>query len=219
MTTPAISQIPSEDEFIALLLSADRLAVQGLFANIPDLEQVMAIIEGLIVPALEKIGQRWESGELSLSQIYVSGRICEDIVDSLLPDNDPQRINQPTLAITVLDDFHLLGKRMVAATLRASGYNLIDYGRMQIDEIVDSVKRDRPDILLISVLMLPSALRIKELRQQLEALDQPIKLVVGGAPFRFDPQLWQEVGADAYGNNASDVVAVIRNVLGGTNAK
>jgi methanogenic corrinoid protein MtbC1 len=218
MTTPSSNKLPSEDDFIALLISADRLAVQSLFAELPESAQATPIIEQLIVPALEKIGQRWEDGELSLSQIYVSGRICEDVVDTLLPDGDPNRISQPVLAITVLDDFHLLGKRMVAATLRASGYNLIDYGRMQIEQVIEAVKRDQPDVLLISVLMLPSALRIKELRQQLHARGLPTRLVVGGAPFRFDPQLWQEVGADACGDNASDVIALIRNVLGESNA-
>jgi methanogenic corrinoid protein MtbC1 len=209
--------LPSEEELVALLLAADRLGIQSLFAEDTPPDQVMPIIEQLIVPALEAIGRRWEQGELSLSQIYMSGRICEDLINALLPDSDPRRINQPVLAITVLDDFHLLGKRMVAANLRAAGYTLIDYGRQQISDLVASVERDQPDVLLISVLMLPSALRVKELRRHLAARNQSCKIIVGGAPFRLDPLLWQEVEADACGNNASEVVGLIQQVVGEVN--
>jgi len=34
-------------------------------------------------------------------------------------------------------------------------------------------------------------------------------VIVGGAPFRFDPQLWKEIGADAMAYSAADAIAVI----------
>jgi methanogenic corrinoid protein MtbC1 len=37
---------------------------------------------------------------------------------------------------------------------------------------------------------------------------------VGGAPFLFDDQLWQEVGADAMGKSASDAVAIVERLMG-----
>jgi len=33
---------------------------------------------------------------------------------------------------------------------------------------------------------------------------------VGGAPFIFDPNLWQEVGADAMGRNAADAIKLLQ---------
>ncbi len=61
--------------------------------------------------------------------------------------------------------------------------------------------------------MLPSALKIKELKDKLENMD--VKIIVGGAPFRFDDQLWREVGADAMCKNASEAVSIIHHVIGG----
>ena len=40
------------------------------------------------------------------------------------------------------------------------------------------------------------------------------KVVVGGAPFLFDDQLWQEVGADAMGKSAADAVAIVTRLMG-----
>ena len=80
---------------------------------------------------------------------------------------------------------------------------------MDMDQLVARVKADGIRILLISVLMLPSALRVRQLRERLEAEGCRPKLVVGGAPFRFDEQLWKEVGADAVGHTASEAIAVV----------
>ena len=41
-----------------------------------------------------------------------------------------------------------------------------------------------------------------------------IKIVVGGAPFNFDEKLWEEVGADIMGNNASDAMKIIKKFNG-----
>ncbi len=59
------------------------------------------------------------------------------------------------MAIAVLDDYHLLGKRMVYSVLRASGYELTDYGTVDGDALVGHVVRDGIVVLLISVLDAP----------------------------------------------------------------
>ena len=84
---------------------------------------------------------------------------------------------------------------------------------MDVDELADRVAADGVRILLISVLMLPSALKIKALRAALDVRGVSVKLAVGGAPFLFDPELWREVGADATGRGAADAVAIVRRWL------
>jgi methanogenic corrinoid protein MtbC1 len=63
-------------------------------------------------------------------------------------------------------------------------------------------------------LILPSALKVKEVCAQLKARGADVKVVVGGAPFLFDDQLWNEVGADAMGQSASDAVAIVERWMG-----
>ena len=83
----------------------------------------------------------------------------------------------------MLDDYHVLGKRVVTAFLRAAGYIVADYGRTAPGELVEEVKSLKPPILLISVLMLPSALKVKEVTAQIRNdMEKPPKIFVGGAP-------------------------------------
>lgn len=202
------------NDFERSLLQVDRIAIKKFLVSPRDGASPLQRVEGLVIPALERIGQKWTTGEVSLSQVYMSGRICEEMVDLVLPPADPVRRNFPPMAIAVLEDYHILGKRIVYSCLRASGYELFNYPRMSVSELVHRVVQDKIEILLISVLMLPSALRVKDLRAGLEQVGWSVKIGVGGAPFRFDEDLWREVGADAVGHSASDAVAMIQSFLG-----
>lgn len=201
---------PSTREFCDALASLDRLRIEALFAQAAGYRTPMAAVEALMVPALVELGEQWNAGRIALSQIYMSSRICEDIVERALPAGKAGHQDHTRLAIAVLCDYHTLGKRIVLSVMRASGLDILDYGRMEVDALVERVVADEVRILLISVLMLPSALKVKAVRAGLDARTAKVKIAVGGAPFLFDPALWREVGADAMGRNAADAVAIVR---------
>jgi methanogenic corrinoid protein MtbC1 len=192
------------------LESLDRPKVEAIFQQALAQQLPMQVLENLIVPALEQLGEEWCSGKIALSQIYMSSRICEDMVSRVLPPMAPERISQPRHAIVVLNDYHTLGKRIVLSVMRASGFDTLNYGRMSVDELVERVIADKLKILLISVLMLPAALQVKEVRAALNARGVQVRIAVGGAPFLFDTELWREVGADAMGRNAAEAVSIVR---------
>jgi len=157
-------------DFEQALLSLDRLKVQKMVMELDESWMPIQRVEKLVAPALERIGSGWEQGKVSLSQVYMSGRICEELVDTWLPSTAAGRKNQPRMAIAVLNDYHM---------------------------------------------MLPSALSVKDVKARLNGAGSDIKIVVGGAPFRFDSQLWQDVGADAMARNASEIGEIIFRLTGG----
>jgi methanogenic corrinoid protein MtbC1 len=200
----------SANELHAALVALDRPRIEELFGAAVRRDGAMRAIEELMVPALIQLGEEWDSGQIALSQIYMSSRICEDIVERALPASAAERKSHPRLAIAVLSDYHTLGKRIVLSVMRASGFEVLDYGRMDVAPLIERVLADEVEILLISVLMLPAALKVKSVRAALDARNAGVKIAVGGAPFLFDPELWREVGADAVGRNAAEAVAIIR---------
>lgn len=201
------------ERFEQALLAVDQLEAQRLLAEAGKILTPLQLVDEIIAPALEHIGEKWEHGAAALSQIYMGGRICEALVDNLMPPGSSRRLLRPKVAIVVLDDFHFLGKNLVYSALRASGFDPLDWGHATVEELVERVRVEGIEVLLISTLMLPSALRIKEVRAKLDALGLHTKIVVGGAPFRFDPQLWREVGANACGQNALDAIEIVRGLV------
>lgn len=200
----------SANELYAALAALDRPRIEALFDAAVRRDGAMQAIEKLMAPALMRMGQEWDSGRIALSQIYMSSRICEDIVERTLPESSAERKSHPRMAIAVLSDYHTLGKRIVLSVMRASGFEALDYGRLDVEPLIERVLADEVKILLVSVLMLPAALKVKLLRSAFDARGAQVKIAVGGAPFLFDPELWREVGADAVGHNAADAVAIIR---------
>lgn len=200
------------ERFEKSLLALDGLASAKLVTETAGQLTAMELVDHVVVPALTRIGESWERGTIALSQVYMSGRICEELVDRLLPPGNPQRKDQPPMAIAVLEDYHLLGKRIVTAVLRAGGFDLQDYGRVTVDEVIALAKKDGIRLLLISTLMLHSALRVREVVAGLAKENLQVRIVVGGAPFIFDERLWRDVQADAMGRSASEVTEIVRRL-------
>jgi methanogenic corrinoid protein MtbC1 len=200
------------EQFEQALLSADRITAQKIFFQSKQNLSPIALIDNTIVPVLEKIGRDWEQGNVSLSQVYMSALICEELSEAVTPSFDQRQRAKSKLAIAVLEDYHLLGKKIVSAVLRASGFVFLDYHRVTVNELIRQVKNDRIEILLLSILMFPSALKIKDFKNELQKQNLKTKIIVGGAPFRLDDQLWEKVGADAMGKSASEAVSLILNM-------
>jgi len=204
-----------EKEFENALLEFDRIKAEKIFRSFDNDRDKIDFINSVVVAALKNIGDGWESGKFALSQIYMSGKICEELVESLKFGPVIKRKNKMKTAIATLEDHHKLGKRMVMSVLNSYGYNVIDYGHgVTVDELKNLVVKDEIDILMISVLMLPSALKIKDLTDILKKERPATKVVVGGAPFTLDEGLWKRVGANFYGKSAADAVEILKKIAG-----
>lgn len=198
------------EAFEKALISYDKLEVNKILQHFLAEKNGIDFIDEYIVKSLTSIGEKWERGEVALSQIYMSSRLCEEIASSILEEKNFTIKNAKPIAIVTLEDYHTLGKKIVSAVVRSSGFDLIDYGSISgSEEIIKRVTEDRIKILMISVLMYPSALKIKKISQMLHEKDPSIKILVGGAPFLMDSTLWKEVGADKMGKSAADNIAII----------
>ncbi len=205
-----------QSRFKDALLVLNRIECRSIINEYNELHGGFAGVDGIIVPALTSIGDDWEKGVLALSQVYMSGRICEELLNDLNIDTSIEKISELRIASTVYEDYHLLGKRILDSLLKSSGYAAIDwgYGTTQ-SEIISRLEAEPVDVLLISTLMLNSAIHIKTLTAQIKELKIPVKIAVGGAPFRLDPELWKYVGADYFGYSAHDVLAILEQIEGG----
>jgi len=196
--------------FEKALINYDKLEVNKILLHFLAEKNGIDFIDEYIVKSLTSIGDKWEKGEVALSQVYMSSRLCEEIAISILAEKNFPIKNAKPIAIVTLEDYHTLGKKIVSAVVRSSGFDLIDYGSIsESEEIIKRVTEDRIKILMISVLMYHSALKIKKISKMLHEKDPSVKILVGGAPFLMDSTLWKEVGADEMGQSAADDIAII----------
>jgi methanogenic corrinoid protein MtbC1 len=201
-------------EFEEALLSLNRVAAKNLITHEFTGDNALELINNIITPALESIGNMWSRGEIALSQEYMAAKICEEIVEKILPLESSSRKEGPVIGITTLGDEHMLGKRIVASFIRANGFNIHDYSHMETEKIAIKAKEDGVEVIMVSTLMLHLAYEVKKLRYFLDSEGVNTKIIVGGAPFLFDRDLWKEVGADAMAVDAMESVKKIYEIRG-----
>lgn len=202
-------------KFEEALLSVDRQSAREVLMAAVEKYGENQAVDQLIVRVLDHIGEKWESGDAALSQVYMSGVICEELISEFTEaPSDIDAQDQPKIAIVTFMDYHSLGKRIVLSVLAANGLKALDYGQgIDTETLLKKVHADGIRILLISTLMLHSALRISDVRRGIDRLGLDVRIVAGGAPFRFDETLWKQVGADAMGRTSSDASIIVRHML------
>ncbi len=207
MTSSAIERT------ISAILSLDEADLEKLVHQSMASMTPLQVAEEIISPALERIGILWEEGTANLAQIFLGSRLCEDLLQRILPQEAHWRKDSPVIAITNYDDHHSLGKKIVYMTLRSAGYDIIDLGWTDANSIALKVKEHQVEVLMVSTLMLRSALKTREIPRLLREGRSSAVMVVGGAPFIFDPELAREVGAEALGSSGADAAGIVQALL------
>lgn len=201
-------------KFYNALVSIERDAVfKMIFESLENGFSILSIFDKIIVPAMEQVGKDWENGIISFSQVYMSGKICEDIAGKFA--DAPAAGNNPEICLCVLNDYHTLGKKLIAMFLAGAGYTVRDLGRVSTSELVETIKKGSYSVCFISVLMLPSAYSVADVKTGILQEKLDTKIIVGGAPFRLNPELWKEVGADDYGKTAGDALSLAARYVSG----
>jgi len=116
---------------------------------------------------------------------------------------------------TVKGDLHDLGKNMVAAMLRTSGFEVLDLGKdTPADKIIAAINEKEPAIIGMSALLTTTVPYQETVIKKLvaEGIRDKVKVMVGGAPVT--PEWAEKIGADGYANNAPEAVEVARKLVG-----
>ena len=177
------------------------------------LEQGMAV-------AMFDLGEMWKRGEVFLPEVVASAEVfkrCNAIIEPiLLAQKDPDaEANVLVLMCTVKGDLHDLGKNMVGAMLRTSGFDVHDMGKdVSADRIIEAIEEMNPQILGMSALLTTTVPYQETVIKRLVAagLRDKIKVMVGGAPVT--PEWADKIGADGYANNAPEAVEIAKKLVG-----
>jgi methanogenic corrinoid protein MtbC1 len=203
------------------LIGAERdlaiAATQRLLDH--EVDPTVILEEGMAV-AMFDLGEMWKRGEVFLPEVVASAAIfkaCNELVEpALLAKKDPNAAaNTLVLMCTVKGDLHDLGKNMVGAMLRTSGFDVHDMGKdVNAEKIMAAIDELHPQILGMSALLTTTVPYQETVIKKLVAagMRERVKIMVGGAPVT--PEWADKIGADGYANNAPEAVEVARKLVG-----
>ncbi len=175
-----------------------------------DLDPIVVIEQGL-AKGLRIVGEAFGRGEAYLTDLMFAAEAMKasaSLVEPVLLSKHKQREFKGAVLIgTVEGDIHDIGKSIVAATLEAHGFNVVDLGvDVPSSTFVAKSGELKPNILGMSALLSTTMVQQKTVIEDLRAqgLKEKVRVIVGGAPVTADWAI--EIGADSYGVDANDAV-------------
>lgn len=215
---PQVDFFAQSQKYFEYLIVGDRGNARKIVDDLLT-KQVSAsdILLKVITPAMDNIGNLQSRQEISLSQIFISAKITDEMLGRLLPLLPAKPMGLGKIVIgNAFGDYHGLGRKIVATFLRFYGFEVIDLGESVPNEkFVETVARENASLIFVSALLLHTAKQIPMLRSMLKErkMDQ-VKIIAGGAPFNFDRQLYQQLGCDGTAPNGLMAVKVAKSLLG-----
>ncbi len=168
----------------------------------------LEIVNNEIIPALNIVGEGFESKKYFLPQLIMSAETAKEAFNVIKNSvyQTKSKNDCTVILATVEGDIHDIGKNIVKLLLENYGFNVIDLGKdVAPDIIVDSTIKNNAKIVGLSALMTTTVPSMEKTIALLKEKAPTIKTVVGGAVLTDDYA--KKIGADYY---AKDAMATVR---------
>ena len=118
----------------------------------------MVIVNEVLIPALDKIGEDFEKGTLFLPQLIMAASVAQaafEVIREHMVQSNAAPVSKGKIVIaTVKGDIHDIGKNIVKVLLENYGYDVIDLGKdVEYQAVVDAVRENDVKLVGLSALM------------------------------------------------------------------
>ena len=201
------------DEAIARGLKSDAA---NLAKTALETETELSLVEGHLIPALDKVGADYEAGRAFLPQLLSAAQAAQavfEVIRTSIAQKGGAPVKKGKLVIaTVQGDIHDIGKNIVKTVLENYGYETIDLGRdVPPEAILQTVQEQDVRLVGLSALMTTTLPAMEDTVRLLHTLPDPPTVMVGGAVVT--PGYAAGLGAH-YARDARQAVEIARKVLG-----
>jgi len=174
----------------------------------------MEIINGHLIPALDKVGDDYEKGIIFLPQLLMSAESAKAAFETLKTFMSKQEKASANFAVekrgkivlaTVKGDIHDIGKNIVKVLLENYNFDVIDLGKnVEPSFVVQTVLNENVRLAGLSALMTTTVVYMEETIKLLKEKAPDCRVIVGGAVLT--REYAEKIGADFYAKDAMSSV-------------
>ena len=198
-------------KYLEAILEGDRTAAESLIlATLDEGTTIAEVYEGILAPAQARLGRMWHRGEISVADEHFGSATTQSVMSLLRPRFAKAKPNGRILVATSTPgDLHEIGLRMVTDLFEIDGWTVIYLGaNTPTTDLIELLDRRRPNLLALAV---STGLTLRDAGDLLDRIRETssiaeMKVLIGGPPFRFAPDLWRELGADGCATSSSEAV-------------
>jgi corrinoid protein of di/trimethylamine methyltransferase len=200
----------------AAVEAGDEAGAASAASRLLEIGVAPTIVTGALSRAMGRLGEQFHRLDIFVPDLLVAADAFEAATAVLEPAlKASPRKPKGTIVIGVVEgDIHTLGKNLVRVMLSADGFEVHDLGRdVKVAAFVDAALERRADIIAMSSLMTTTMDRMRDVVGLLvsRGVRDGVRVMVGGAPVT--QAYADEIGAEGYGEDASDAVATANRLM------
>lgn len=159
----------------------------------------ISILEKGLITGINVVAEKYREEKVNVPEVLMATHSMHtglSVIESLLTAPTKKGLGKIILG-TVAGDLHDIGLSIVKAMTMTTGAKVIDLGvNVTPKRFARAVRKEKPDILMISALLTTTMSVMKDVIVELEAqgLRSGVKIIVGGAPIT--DAFAKEIGAD-----------------------
>lgn len=186
-------------------------------AELLETREALEIIQEEMVPALDRVGQKFEKGIMFLPQLLMSAEAAkaafEIIKIRLAEGGEKQEKKGKIILATVKGDIHDIGKNIVKVLLENYSYEIIDLGKdVPPETVVETAVEKQVRLVGLSALMTTTVPSMEETIKLLRKQAPKVKVMVGGAVLT--EEYARTIDADQYCKDAMASVKYAESIFG-----
>jgi methanogenic corrinoid protein MtbC1 len=171
------------------------------------------ILEGALIPAMERVGKKFAESKVFVPQMLMSARAMGASMFQLKPFFASGAIKTKGTFIigTVKGDLHDIGKNLVSMMVEGGGWSIVDLGVDVGSEKFITALKDHPGAVVgLSALLTTTMVNMGEIVTTIREQVPGTKILVGGAPVNND--FCQKIGADFYAPDPQKAVEYLNKI-------
>ncbi len=213
---PRQDSVPEKSEGIhSAVVSGDTHRITTLVKDALEISDARTIIDTQIIPALDKVGDFFETGVYFLPQLMRSAQTVQlafEILEPLLSACDTESRPGTIVLATVKGDVHDIGKNIVGMMMKSHGFIVHDLGKdVPAQEIIEKAKQLDADIIGLSALLTTTLDQMRIVTKMAEEADLRAKIMVGGAAVTKD--FADSINAHCYAKDANEAVILAKQIM------
>ncbi|HEV2705814.1 MAG TPA: cobalamin-dependent protein [Pyrinomonadaceae bacterium] len=204
-------------QYLRLLLSGERHAASRLILDAVDSGVALKdIYLHVFQTSQREIGRLWQLNQVSVAQEHYCTAATQLIMAQLYPRIfRTEKNGRRLVATSIAGELHEVGARIVTDFCEMEGWDTYYLGaNCPTPSIMQALADRKAHVLAVSATMTFHLRAVEELVAAVRASEQlrEIKIIVGGYPFKVEPELWKRIGADASAADASDAVMTMNQL-------
>ena len=208
---------PDRSLYLQAILAGQR--TPALKVALEALRSGMGVIDiytDLLQPAQYELGRLWETNQITVAREHMATAVTQYVVAQLYSRFDMPLTQRGRIIVTgVQGEMHQLGANMLSDVLESEGWDVRFLGtQLPHRDILAAIDDHQPRIVGISTTMLFNIPRVSELVDDVRARFGDVLIIVGGGAFRAAPDLWRDIGADGFGQDLREGVALVDRLAG-----